>query len=144
MISVAAWIVWLHLLAVAAWLGGGAVQLLAILPVMGAGTETVRAARRVHFLTSRGMEAVIVTGFLNVILRGMGSDWTFSQGFLAMLSVKLFLVMVMMGLQVWMGIAWKREGNPLTVVVPKARIILTIQLLLGATAVLLGLGVRSA
>jgi hypothetical protein len=143
MISVASWIVWLHLLGIAAWLGGAAVQLLVILPAVGAEGEMAGTARRAHFLTSRAMEAVIITGILNVILRGMGSDWIFSQGFVAMLSIKVLLVIVMVGLQVWMGLAWKREAGPVDVAVRRSRAGLTLQLLLGAVAVLLGLGVRS-
>jgi uncharacterized membrane protein len=143
MISVATWIVWLHLLGIAAWLGGAAVQLLVILPAVGEGGEMAGAARRAYFLTSRAMEAVIITGILNVVLRGMGSDWVFSRGFIAMLSIKVILVVVMAGLQVWMGLAWKREGSPVDVAVRRARAGLTVQLLLGAAAVLLGLGVRS-
>lgn len=143
MISIATWIVWLHLLAIATWLGGGAVLRLAILPAVGEGGEMAGAARRAHFLTSRAMEAVIITGILNVLLRGMGSDWAFSQGFVAMLSIKVLLVIVMAGLQVWMGLAWKLAGGPVAVAVRRARAGLTLQLLLGAAAVLLGLGVRS-
>lgn len=143
MISVASWIVWLHLLGIAAWLGGAAVQLLAILPAVGAEGEMAGAARRAHFLTSRAMEAVIITGILNVVLRGMESDWIFGQGFVVMLSIKVLLVIVMVGLQVWMGLAWKREGGPVDVAARRARAALTLQLLLGAAAVLLGLGVRS-
>ena len=143
MISTATWVVWLHLLATAVWLGGGAALLLAILPGMGEGRGAEAAARRAHFLTSRAMEAVVVTGILNVLLRGMGSGAGFSRGFVAMLSVKIVLVFVMAGLQVWMGVAWKREGDALGGAVRRARGALTAQLVLGALAVLLGLGVRS-
>jgi hypothetical protein len=143
MISVASWIVWLHLLGIAAWLGGAAVQLLAILPAVGAEGEMTGVARHAHFLTSRAMEAVIITGVLNLLLRGMGSDWIFSRGFMAMLTIKLVLVAVMVGLQVWMGLAWKAEGVPVDIAVRRARTSLILQLLLGAAAVLLGLGVRS-
>lgn len=143
MIGVATWIVWLHLLAVAAWLGGAATLLFAILPAVGKGGDGPGAARRTHFLTSRAMEAVILTGILNVLLRGMGSGWVFSRAFTGMLSLKILLVIAMAGLQVWVGLAWKREGSPLDVAVRRSRAALTLQLLLGAAAVLLGLGVRS-
>jgi len=142
-ISIATWVVWLHLLAIATWLGGAAVQLLAILPAVQAGGEMAGAARRTHFLTSRAMEAAVTTGILNVLLRGMGSHSVFSRAFVAMLSVKILLVIVMVGLQVWMGLAWKREGDPFDPTVRRTRAALTLQLLLGATVVLLGLGVRS-
>lgn len=141
MISATTWIVWLHLLAVAGWLGGGAALLLAILPGMGEGTQA--AARRAHFLTSRAMEVVIITGVLNVVARGMESGMAFSRGFVAMLSVKIVLVVVMAGLQVWMGIAWKRGGDA-GLAARRARGAIAVQLLLGAIAALLGLGVRAA
>ncbi|MBI2563111.1 MAG: hypothetical protein HYW08_12130 [candidate division NC10 bacterium] len=143
MISAATWIVWLHLLAVAAWLGGGAVVLLAILPGVGEGTQAAAAARRAHFLTSRAMEVVVVTGVLNVVARGMESGMAFSRGFVAMLSVKIVLLIVMAGLQVWMGIAWKREGMAVPVAARRARAAIAVQLVLGAVAVLLGLGIRA-
>jgi uncharacterized membrane protein len=136
------WVVWLHLLAAAAWLGGGAVSRLAILPSMAEGAPAA-AARRAHFLTSRAMEVVVITGVLNVLLRGMESGMAFSRGFVAMLSVKMALVIVMAALQVWMGIAWKREGDAGSLAARRARGALTAQLVLGAVAVLLGLGVRS-
>jgi hypothetical protein len=143
MISIATWVLWLHLLAMATWVGGAAIQLLAILPGTGAGGETAGVARRAHFVTSRGMEIVIITGVLNVLLRGLASHGMFSLGFIAMLSVKLLLVIAMVGLQVWLGTVWKREEGPQFRPVRRARIAITIQLILGAAAVLLGLGVRS-
>jgi hypothetical protein len=140
-INTATWIVWVHLLAAALWLGGAAVVLGAILPGLAGGTPA--AARRAHFLTSRAMEVVVVTGVLNLLLRAMASGGAFSRGFVAMLSVKVLLVIVMAGLQVWMGIAWKREGGSVSVAARRARGALIAQLLLGAVAVLLGLGVRA-
>jgi hypothetical protein len=142
-ISVATWIVWLHLLGMAAWLGGAAAQLLATLPAIGEGGGMTGGARRAHFLTSRAMEVVFLTGILNVVLRGMASGWFFSTAFVAMLSLKITLVVVMAGLQVWMGLAWKREGKAASAATRRARVALTVQLILGAAAALLGLGVRS-
>jgi hypothetical protein len=142
-ISTGTWIVWLHLLAAAAWLGGGAVVLLAILPGIEEGAHAADAARRAHFLTSRAMELVVVTGILNVLLRGMASGMAFSRGFVAMLSLKIILLILMASLQVWMGIAWKRGGGAARVAARRARGALTVQLILGAIAVFLGLGVRA-
>jgi hypothetical protein len=143
MISIATWIVWLHLLGMTAWLGGAAVLLAAILPAVGAGGAMAAAVRRAHFVTSRGMEVVILSGILNVLLRGMASGMVFSTAFLAMLSLKVALVVVMTGLQIWMGLAWKREGGAVDAAVRRARVGLTVQLVLGVAVALLGLGVRS-
>lgn len=142
MISGSTWIVWLHLLAAAMWLGGTIVILGAILPVSRdeAGRE---AAKRALFLTSRAMEAAIVTGVLNVLLRVMASGGVFSRGFVAMLSVKVGLVVVMAALQMWVGIAWKRPVADVATAARRARVSLTVLLVVGAVVLLLGLGVRS-
>jgi len=142
MISGPTWIVWLHLLAMAMWLGGALVTLGAIFPVIReeAGKQ---AAKRALFLTSRAMEAAVVTGVLNVLLRAMASGGGFSRGFVAMLSVKVVLVVVMAALQVWVGIAWKRPVVDVATAARRARVGLIILLFVGAVVVLLGLGVRS-
>lgn len=142
MISGATGIVWLHLLATAMWLGGVVVTVGAILP--GIRDEAGRAvAKRAQFLTSRAMEAAVVTGALNVLLRAMASGGAFSRGFVAMLSLKVALVIVMAALQVWVGIAWKRPDTDVFAAARKARVGLTILLVVGAVVVLLGLGVRA-
>jgi uncharacterized membrane protein len=143
MISGGMWILWLHLLAVALWLGGDAVLLGAVLP--GAGKEaSVGLVRRAHFLTSRAMEVLVLTGVVNVLLRGLAGQMAFSRGFYAMLTIKMALLVAMAGLQVWMGLLWKRPDVDLLVAARKARVGLVLQLLLGAVAVLLGMGLRAA
>lgn len=132
----------MHLLAMAMWLGGAVVILGAILPVVR--DEAGRAAaKRALFLTSRAMEAAVVTGALNVLVRAMASGGAFSRGFVAMLSLKVALVIVMAALQVWVGIAWKRPDTDVFAAARKARLGLTILLVVGAVVVLLGLGVRA-
>jgi len=143
MISGATWILWVHLLAVALWLGGDAVLLGAILPVMGK-EASAAAARRAYFLTSRAMEVVVITGVLNVLIRGLASQMAFSQGFYAMLAVKMAMLLGMAGLQLWMVLAWKRPDVDIAAAVRKARLGLSLQLLFGAVAVLLGMGLRIA
>jgi hypothetical protein len=126
----------------AMWLGGAVVILGAILPVVR--DEAGRAAaKRALFLTSRAMEAAVVTGALNVLVRAMASGGAFSRGFVAMLSLKVALVIVMAALQVWVGIAWKRPDTDVFAAARKARLGLTILLVVGAVVVLLGLGVRA-
>ena len=140
MISVQIWILWVHILAVAAWLGGAMTSLVAILPADG--EARVAAARRVHFFSSRAMEVVVITGLLNVVIKGMESNFALSVGFFAMLSLKMALLAVMGGLQIWMGLAWKRP-DAADAAARRARIGLWLQSLLGAVAVLLGLGLRA-
>jgi hypothetical protein len=99
--------------------------------------------RRVHFLTSRAMEALVLTGLLNVLLKVAQSDFALSRGFFAMLSVKMALLVVMGALQIWMGVAW-RAGQPEEPVAwRRARLGLAVQCAFGAVAGLLGLGLRA-
>ncbi len=142
MISVATWILWVHILAAAVWLGGAATVLTAVLPA-GEGARAV-VARRAHFLTSRAMEILILTGLVNVLLKGVQSSFTLSPGFFAMLSLKMVLLVVMAGLQIWMGAAWRRAVEGSADATRRGRIGLSVQCLCGAAAVLLGLGLRVA
>lgn len=141
MISLATWILWVHILAAGVWLGGAATALAAVLPM----AEEVRAAgmRRAHFLTSRAMEILVLTGLVNVLLKGVQSNFTLSRGFFAMLSVKMALLLVMGGLQIWMGAAWRRGGDAGPAGARRARIGLSAQCALGAVATLLGLGLHA-
>lgn len=141
MISLATWILWVHILAAAAWLGGAAAMVAAVLPA--AQTSVGPVARRVHFLTSRAMEVVIVTGLVNVLLKGLQSSFALSPGFFAMLSLKMVLLLVMAALQVWLGGVWRRAGDGPVGPTLRARLGLSVQCLLGAAAVLLGLGLRA-
>jgi len=141
-ITLPTWILWVHILAAAVWLGGAAVVLTAVVP--GGGGARVVVARRAHFLTSRAMEVLVLTGLLNVLLKGLQSSFTLSPGFFAMLSLKMVLLVVMAALQIWMGAAWRRAGDGSFDPTRRARIGLSVQCLSGAVAVLLGLGLRVA
>ncbi len=138
MIRLATWVLWIHLLSAAAWLGGGITLLAAILPFKG----EARAAmgRRTHFLTSRAMEILVITGILNILLHGRETGLIYSAPYFGMLSVKMGLLVVMAALQLWLGAAWKRDGEE---AVRRARVAVPIQLALGAVAALLGMGIRT-
>jgi uncharacterized membrane protein len=141
-ISLATWTLWVHILAAAVWLGGAAMARVAIVPL--AEEARAAAARRGHFLTSRAMEILILTGLVNILFKGLESSFALSAGFFAMLSVKMALLAVMVGLQIWMGVAWRRGEVELPDATRRARLGLTVQCLLGAVAALLGLGLRAA
>lgn len=141
MIGLTTWILWVHILAASVWLGAGAAVLVAVLPTP-AGVRTL-AARRAHFLTSRAMEVLILTGLLNVLAKGVQSSLTLSPGFFAMLSVKMALLVAMAALQVWMGVAWRRAETDSAIPTRRAQIGLSCQCFLGAVAALLGLGLRA-
>ncbi len=137
MISLANWILWGHLLAMGVWLGGATIVLLAILP--GTGPEVAAASRRAHFITSRAIELLVLTGVLNILVRSFWGSPAFSGPFFGLISVKTGLLVAMAGLQIWMGLAWKRAGDDLGAAVRRARLGLSAQLVLGAVAVLVGL-----
>ena len=140
MISLAMWILWVHILAAAVWLGGAATVRTAVLPIESAARAAV--ARRAHALTSRAMEAVVLTGILNILLKGFQGSFTLGRGFFAMLALKMALLAAMAGLQIWMGIAWRRGSAADTDATHRGRVGLSLQCALGAVAALLGLGLR--
>jgi hypothetical protein len=129
-ISLETWVLWVHILAAAAWLGGAATMLVAILP---APEDALAAAmRRAHFLTSRAMEMLVLTGLLNILLKGLDSNFTLGRGFFGMLSLKMALLVIMGGLQIWMRAAWRRDGDPGPQAARRARLGLSIQCLCAA------------
>jgi hypothetical protein len=139
-ISLATWILWVHILAAAVWLGGAATVRAAVLPVEGVARAFV--ARRAHALTSRAMEILVLTGIVNILLKGLQAAFTLGPGFFAMLSLKMALLAAMAGLQIWMGVAWRRVGAADTDATHRGRVGLNLQCALGAVAALLGLGLR--
>jgi len=139
-ISLATWILWVHILAAALWLGGAATVRTAVLPIESAARAAV--ARRAHVLTSRAMEVLVLTGVLNILLKGLQGSFTLGRGFFAMLSLKMALLVAMAGLQIWMGVAWRRVSATDTDAARRGRVGLSLQCALGAVAALLGLGLR--
>jgi len=140
-IGLATWILWVHILAASVWLGAAAAVLTAVLPAPAEARSVV--ARRAHFLTSRAMEILILTGLLNILIKGLESSLTLSAGFFAMLSLKMALVVAMAAFQLWMGAAWRRADAGSAVPTRRAAIGLSCQCFFGAVAVLLGLGIRA-
>jgi hypothetical protein len=111
-----------------------------VLPVESAARTAV--ARRAHALTSRAMEVLVLTGILNILLKGLQASFTLGPGFFAMLSLKMALLAAMAGLQVWMGVAWRRVRAADADAARRGRVGLSLQCGLGAVAALLGLGLR--
>jgi putative copper export protein len=139
-IRLATWILWVHLLSASVWLGGATTVVAAILPWKG--EDRIAVARRAHFLTSRAMEVLVITGVLNILVHGRETGLIYSAAYFGMLSAKMGLLVVMAALQVWLGIAWKR-GGPGGAAARRARVVIPIQLVLGAVATLLGMGIRT-
>lgn len=141
MIGVTTWILWVHILAASVWLGAAAAVLAAVLPAPEAARAV--AARRAHFLTSRAMEILILSGLLNILAKGAQSSLTLNPGFFAMLSLKMVLVAAMAALQVWMGAGWRRADVEAARPTRRAGIGLWLQCVFGAVAALVGLGLRA-
>jgi putative copper export protein len=135
-------ILWVHVLAAAGWLGGAAVLRMALLPALaeGAPGACTAAASRGHFLTSRAMEVLVLTGVLNVVVRGIATNLTYGTPFFGLIALKTLLFVLMAALQLWMGMGW-RQARPeeVATAVGRARLGLPLQLVLGAGAVLAGL-----
>ena len=140
----AIWILWVHVLAAAVWLGGAAVLRLAILPALAGGAPAACAAAgaRTHFVISRAMEVLVLTGILNILVRGVATNLTFGNPFFGMIALKSLVFVLMGALQFWMGMGWRQaQPEDLADAVRRARIGLPLQLGLGALGVLLGLGI---
>ena len=137
-------ILWVHVLAAACWLGGAAMLRIAFLPALadGAPAACAAAASRGHFLTSRAMEVLVLTGVLNIVVRGIATNLTYGTPFFGMIALKTLLFVLMAALQLWMGMGW-RQARPEEVgkAIRRARLGLPLQLVLGAGAVLAGLGI---
>jgi putative copper export protein len=110
-------VLWLHILAVAIWLGGMLFLLIVLIPLFH-GTLPAReemqiayaAGKRYHFVASRAMETILLTGIVNLFTRG--GD-VFSRGFLTILGLKVVGFLLMAGLQTWQRISLHRQLTPL-------------------------------
>jgi uncharacterized membrane protein len=137
-------ILWVHVLAAACWLGGAAMISLALLPALadGAPAACAAAASRGHFLTSRAMEILVLTGILNIVVRGVATELTYGAPFFGMIALKTLLFVLMAALQLWMGMGWRRAGpEEVAAAARRARLGLPLQLVLGAGAALAGLAI---
>ena len=92
---------WLHLISLSLWIGG----MFFFLFVFGPATHTLAPASGVQVLDQgrRSFQALswiaitllLITGFFNLILRGMDSGFQFGSGYYAILAIKLFLFLAM-------------------------------------------------
>jgi hypothetical protein len=100
------------------------------------------AASRGHFLTSRAMEVLILTGILNIVVRGMATGLTYGATFFGLIALKTLLFVLMAALQLWMGMGWRRVGpEEVAAAARRARLGLPLQLVMGAGAALAGLAI---
>lgn len=115
-------ILWIHVLAAIAWLGGMLYSLVVLFPLFR-GTFPAReeiqiayaAGRRHQFVAARAMEVLLLTGIWSIAARGWGTGGGSSQGFWAILGLKLLGFMLMAGLQTWQRIWMNRKLAPLII-----------------------------
>lgn len=153
-------ILWIHVLAAIAWLGGMLFFLVVLFPLFR-GTFPAReeiqiayaAGTRYQFVVARAMELVLLTGIVSIFTRGWGD---FSQGFWAILGLKVVGFAVMVGLQTWQRISMNRQLAPMLIaggggvlgerqwraIQYRMARVTWLTLAIGAAAVLLGLMLR--
>ncbi|MFQ5881880.1 MAG: hypothetical protein ACE5I9_05340 [Candidatus Methylomirabilales bacterium] len=115
-------ILWIHLLAAIAWLGGMFFFLVVLSPLFH-GTFPAReeiqiayaAGRRYQFVTARAMELLLLTGIFNVVSRGLVGEDLFRRNFLTILGLKLVGFLLMAGLGMWQRISVNQHLAPLII-----------------------------
>lgn len=114
-------ILWIHVLAAIAWLGGMLYSLAVLFPLFR-GTFPAReeiqiayaAGRRHQFVAARAMELLLLTGIWNVAARGWGGG-DLPLWFWSILGLKVLGFMLMAGLQTWQRIWMNRKLAPLII-----------------------------
>ena len=92
---------WLHIVAVALWVGAIAFFLFVFGPAVytlpaGAGVRALNHGRRsLEALSWIAMILVLITGLFNLVARGAGSGFELGAGYYTVLSLKLFLFLAM-------------------------------------------------
>lgn len=155
-------ILWIHVLAAVAWLGGMFYSLVVLSPLFR-GTFPAReeiqiayaAGRRYQFVAARAMELVLVTGFAGIVSRAWGARGG-SPWFWTIVGLKVLGFAVMAGLQTWQRISMNRELAPMLIaggggilgerqwrsLQSRMTRVTQLNLVIGAVVVLLGLMLR--
>ena len=156
---------WLHIVALALWIGALAFFLLVFGPAVrtlspGAGIRLLDQGRRsLETLSWIAMTVVLITGFSNFLARGAGRGFEFGAGYYAVFSVKLVLFLAMVfhhllqaskyapriaSLTVQAHGALQAWPEPLLGLWKRWFLLLKINATLGPTALLLGLGLAKS
>lgn len=92
---------WLHVISLALWIGGIAFFLFVFGPAVhalspGTGVHLLNQGRRsLQTLSWVAISLILITGFFNLISRGVGSGFEFGAGYYAILAIKFFLFLAM-------------------------------------------------
>ena len=157
MITFTVFALWLHIAAIALWVGGLFAVSFVMVPVLkqGAGSPEKAAA-----LFTRGLErfqrisrelllVILLTGIFNLANAGMARGFSFGAQYLTMLGIKVGLFVTIAAIQLWQSLRLApaiqaAASIPETSSGLYRRFLLTslLNLGLGAAAVLLGLRLR--
>ncbi|MFQ5802616.1 MAG: CopD family protein [Candidatus Methylomirabilales bacterium] len=115
-------ILWIHVLAAIAWVGGMLFFLVVLAPLFR-GTFPAReeiqiayaAGRRYQFVAARAMEFLLLTGIWNIVARVWDAGGTLPPRFWSILGLKVVGFTLMVGLQTWQRIWMNRKLAPLIV-----------------------------
>ncbi|MGH7429087.1 MAG: CopD family protein [Candidatus Methylomirabilaceae bacterium] len=104
---------WLHLAAAFVWIGASASVALLWLPHVRAGIDPAsweelifRIARRYVRWAWAAIHLLLLTGVFNLLSAGVAHGFAFPAEFLTRLIAKLLIVVVMIGAQIGLGLAW--------------------------------------
>ena len=104
---------WLHIVAASIWIGSSASLSLLWLPQVRSGVEPatwkellVGLGRRHVRWAWLAIEILLLTGIFNLVSVGIDSGFAFQPPFLRRLIAKLSIVLVMIGLQLGLSLAW--------------------------------------
>lgn len=154
---------WLHVISLALWIGGIVFFLFVFGPAVhalrpGSGIQVLdRGRKSLQTLSWIAIGLLLITGSLNFVLRGAGSQWHLGSAYYSILAIKLFLFLAMLlhqsfqtfkyapaitalsarsepGIQSW--------PEPLLAHWKKWFLLLKINATLGPVVLLLGLGLR--
>ena len=93
---------WLHVVSLALWIGGIVFFLFVFGPAVhtlppGIGVQVLdRGRKSLQRLSWTAISLLLITGLLNFILRGAGSQWQLGSAYYSILAIKLFLFLAML------------------------------------------------
>lgn len=137
---------WIHLSAIVVWLGGMVAIPFIAAPVVRrtAGLDAIQMlTRRFQRLSRELVLAILLTGIFNLIFVGVHTRFSFSVEYLAVVGVKFFILLLMLGNQLWYSYKlvprWieGRDGRRAATLSAIANVVL------GAIVLYLGLNLRT-
>ena len=155
-------VLWVHVSSVVVWLGGLFTVTFVLVPVLARKiTSPQEAAGLVHDVIKRFQRIsreivflIFLSGIFNIMLAGMARGFSFGSTYMQILTVKLLLFVVIVGVQAWqssrLAPAWvaaaQREADVMEPAVRQLqkRLYLTtlLNMALGVTVIMLGLKLR--